>query len=145
MTVSGLISTTSSGSYAASNYSWNGGGTISKTNISAIYVNDVNKTAETNVSNIFKLGQMHHVVIVFTAAVSGQIKIAHSSSGSVPALFQNLAIYPNQFTASKASEHYHLYIYGSTSTVVDDNSPSITLTENSVDYYDNDWLVIQNS
>jgi hypothetical protein len=145
LTVSGLISTASSGSYAASNYSWNGGGTISKTNISAIYVNNVDKSAETDVSNIFKLGQMHHVVIVFTAAVSGQIKIAHSSSGSVPALFQNLALYPSQFTLSKASEHHDLYVYGSTSTVADDNSPSITVTENSVDYYDNDWIVIQNS
>jgi hypothetical protein len=145
LTVSGLISTASSGSYAASNYSWNGGGTISKTNISAIYVNNVDKSAETDVSNIFKLGQMHHVVIVFTAAVSGQIKIAHSSSGSVPALFQNLALYPSQFTLSKASEHHDLYVYGSTSTVADDNSPSITVTENSVDYYDNDWVVIQNT
>jgi hypothetical protein len=145
LTVSGLISTASSGSYAASNYSWNGGGTISKTNISAIYVNNVDKSAETDVSNIFKLGQMHHVVIVFTAAVSGQIKIAHSSSGSVPALFQNLALYPSQFTLSKASGHHDLYVYGSTSTVADDNSPSITVTENSVDYYDNDWVVIQNT
>ena len=145
LTVSGLISTASGGSYAASNYSWSNVGAISKTNISAIYVNNVNKTAETNVSNIFKLGQMHHVVIVFTAAVSGQIKISHSSSGSVPALFQNLALYPSQFTLSKASEHHDLYIYGSTSTVADDNSPSITVTENSVDYYDNDWVVIQNT
>ena len=145
LTVSGLISTTSSGSYAASNYSWSSIGAISKTNISAIYVNNVNKTAETNVANIFKLGQMHHVVIVFTAAISGQIKIAHSSSGSVPALFQNLSLYPSQFTLSKASEHHDLYIYGSTSTVVDDNSPSITVTENSVDYYDNDWVVVQNT
>jgi hypothetical protein len=145
LTVSGLISTASSGSYAASNYSWNGGGTISKTNISAIYVNNVDKSEETDVANIFKLGQMHHVVIVFTAAVSGQIKIAHSSSGSVPALFQNLALYPSQFTLSKASEHHDLYVYGSTSTVADDNSPSITVTENSVEYYDNDWIVIQNS
>jgi hypothetical protein len=145
LTVSGLISTASSGSYAASNYSWNGGGTISKTNISAIYVNNVDKSAETDVSNIFKLGQMHHVVIVFTAAVSGQIKISHSSSGSVPALFQNLALYPSQFTLSKASEHHDLYIYGSTSTVLDNDTASMTVTENSVDYYDNDWIVIQNS
>ena len=145
LTDSGLVSTISSGSYSASNYSWRNTGTISKTNISAIYVNDINKTAETNISNVFKLGQLHHVVIVFASAVSGQLKFDYSLYGSVPGLFQNLAIYPDQFTASKASEHYHLYIYGSTSTVLDDNSPSITLTENSVDYYDNDWLVIQNS
>ena len=145
LTTSGLISTASSASSAASNYSWGSTGTISKTNISAIYVNDVNKTAETNVSNVFKLGQMHHVVIVFTAAVSVKIKFAHSSSGSVPGLFQNLAIYPDQFTGTKASEHYHLYIYGSTSSILENSTTSMTVTENSVDYYDNDWVVIQNS
>jgi hypothetical protein len=144
LTVSGLISTVSSGSYVASNYSWNGGGTISKTNISAIYVNGVNKTAETSVANIFKLGQMHHVVIVFTAAVSGQIKISHSSSGSVPALFQNLALYQAAFTSTQALDHYSLYTFGSISVIDDSSNASIALTESSVEYYDNDWVVVQN-
>ena len=144
LTASGLVSTASSGSYAASNYSWSGGGTISKTNISAIYINGVNKTAETNVSNVFKLGELHHVVIVFTAAVSGNIKFSHSSSGAVPALFQSFGIYPSAFTSTNASTHYSLYLYNNVSTVADDNSPSMTVTENSVDYYDNDWIVIQN-
>jgi hypothetical protein len=144
LTVSGLISTASSGSYAASNYSWSGGGTISKTNISAIYINGVNKTSQTSVSNVFKLGELHHVVIVFTAAVSGQIKFSHSSSGAIPALFQNLALYQAQFTSTQALEHYNLYILGSTSVIDDSSNASITLTENSVEYYDNDWVVIQN-
>jgi hypothetical protein len=135
------MSTASSGSYAASNYSWNGSGTISKTNISAIYVNNVNKTAQTNVSNIFKLGQMHHVIIVFTNPVSGQIKFAHSSSGSVSGLFQNLALYPDQFTALQADENYQLYIYGSIFTVANSNSVSMTMTENDYFVYDNVWTV----
>jgi hypothetical protein len=145
LTVSGLVSTASGGSYAASNYSWSGGGTISKTNIAAIYVNGVNKSSQTSVSNVFKLGELHHVVIVFTAAVSGQIKFSHSSSGAVPALFQSFGIYPAEFTATNALTHYNLYLYNNVSTVADDNSPSITLTENSVDYYDNDWIVVQNT
>jgi len=145
LTVSGFISTASGGSYAASNYSWSGGGTISKTNIAAIYVNGVNKASQTSVSNVFKLGELHHVVIVFTAAVSGQIKFSHSSSGAVPALFQSFGIYPAEFTATNALTHYNLYLYNNVSTVADDNSPSITVTENSVDYYDNDWIVIQNT
>jgi len=144
LTASGLVSTASSGSYAASNYSWSGGGTISKTNIAAIYINGVNKTSQTDVSNVFKLGELHHVVIVFTAAVSGNIKFSHSSSGAVPALFQSFGIYPAAFTSTNASTHYSLYLYNNVSTVADDDSPSMTVTENSVDYYDNDWLVIQN-
>jgi hypothetical protein len=144
LTVSGLISTASSGSYAASNYSWSGSGTISKTNISAIYINGVNKTSQTSVSNVFKLGELHHVLIVFTAAVSGQIKFSHSSSGAIPALFQNLALYQAQFTSTQALEHYNLYILGSTSVIDDSSNASITMTESSVEYYDNDWVVIQN-
>jgi hypothetical protein len=145
LTVSGFISTASSGSYAASNYSWSGGGTVSKTNIAAIYVNGVNKTSQTSVSNVFKLGELHHVVIVFTSAVSGQIKLSHSSSGAVPALFQSFGLYTGTFTATDVSTHYSLYLYNNVSTVDDDNSPSMTVTENSVDYYDNDWIVIQNT
>jgi hypothetical protein len=145
LTVSGFISTASSGSYAASNYSWSGGGTVSKTNIAAIYVNGVNKTSQTSVSNVFKLGELHHVVIVFTSAVSGQIKLSHSSSGAVPALFQSFGLYTGTFTATDVSTHYGLYLYNNVSTVADDNSPSMTVTENSVDYYDNDWIVIQNT
>ena len=144
LTASGLVSTSSSGSYAASNYSWSGGGTISKTNISAIYINGVNKSSQTGVSNVFKLGELHHVVIVFTAAVSGNIKFSHSSSGAVAGLFQNLALYQAQFTSTQALEHYSLYILGSTSVINDSSNASITMTENSIEYYDNDWVVIQN-
>jgi hypothetical protein len=145
LTDSGLVSTISTGGYSASNYSWRNTGTISKSNISAIYVNDVNKTSETNVANVFKVGELHHVVIVFTSAVSGQLKFDYSLYGSVAGLFQNIALYPDQFTSLKTTQHYHLYIYGSTSSVLDNNTASMTVTENSVDYYDNDWIVIQNS
>jgi hypothetical protein len=145
LTDSGLVSTISTGEYSASNYSWRNTGTISKTNISAIYVNDVNKTSETNVANVFKVGELHHVVIVFTSPVSGQLKFDYSLYGSVPGLFQNISLYPDEFTSLKATQHYHLYIYGSTSSVLDNNTASMTVTENSVDYYDNDWIVIQNS
>jgi hypothetical protein len=145
LTDSGLVSTLSTGGYSASNYSWRNTGTISKTNIAAIYVNGVNKTSQTNVSNVFKLGELHHIVIVFTSPVSGQLKFDYSLYGSVPGLFQNFAIYPAEFNSTNVATHYSLYLYNSVSTVADDNSPSITVTENSVDYYDNDWIVIQNS
>jgi hypothetical protein len=144
LTDSGLISTTSTNGYSASNYSWRNTGTISKTNISAIYVNGINKTSETNVSNVFKVGELHHIVIVFSSAVGGNLKFDNSLYGSVAGLFQNLALYPAQFTSTQALEHYNLYVLGSTSVIDDSSNASITLTENSVEYYDNDWVVIQN-
>jgi hypothetical protein len=145
LTDSGLVSTISTGGYSASNYSWRNTGTISKSNISAIYVNGVNKTSQTNVANVFKLGQLHHIVIVFTSAVSGQLKFDYSLYGSVPGLFQNLAIYPSAFTSTNVTTHYNLYTSNSVTTVLDNTTASMTVTENSVDYYDNDWIVIQNS
>jgi hypothetical protein len=144
LTDSGLVSTISTGGYSASNYSWRNTGTISKSNISAIYVNGINKTSETNVSNVFKVGELHHVVIVFSSTVGGNLKFDNSLYGSVAGLFQNLALYPAQFTSTQALQHYNLYTLGSISVINDSSNASITMTENSIEYYDNDWVVIQN-
>jgi hypothetical protein len=143
LTTSGLISTVATNGYSASNISWNNLGTMSKTNISALYVNGVNKTSETNVSNIFKDDQLHHVVVVFASAVSNEIRFNYSLSGSVPALYQYISIYPNAFNSTKAADHYDYYIRRDAETITD--SSTLTMTEDSVNYYNNDWVVIQNT
>lgn len=140
LTDSGLISSLSDTFYYASNYSWRNSGTISKTNISAIYVNGVNKTSQTNVSNVFTAGELHYVVIVFTAPISNAIKFNHSLYGSVPALYQNVILYETAFDSTAAQLHYDLYM-GTNPTILDDSS--FTVTENSVTPYNNDWLVYQ--
>ena len=132
LTSSGLISEA-----GGTNYSWTS--SISKYNINSIYVNGVNKTSQTSISNVFKVGQLHHVIITLTAAISGPIKFGYSS---VPALFQNIALYENQFTSNMAIDNYIMYT-GSSVVSVDDSS--LSLTENGVSVYNNDWLVIQNS
>ena len=142
---SGLISTTATNGYSASTYLWHNSGAISKTNISAIYVNGVNKTSETNVSNVFKENDLHHVLIVFGSSVSGEIKFNHSLYGSIPALFQNIALYPDSFSSDEAANLYNLYIYKDYDIYNASQSLSINMTENSVNYYNNDWLVIQTS
>ena len=144
LTDSGLVSSPSVNGYDASNYSWRNSGTISKSNISAIYVNGINKTSETNVSNVFEAGQMHHVVIVFSSNISGIIKFNYSQYGAVNALYQNIALYPSDFTSTKALAQYDLYRYKSIQEVLDSNTWSIQLTENSVTPYNNDWIVQQN-
>jgi Concanavalin A-like lectin/glucanases superfamily len=137
---SGLIHTLADGG-AASNISWNSLGAMSKTNISAIYINGINKTSETNVSNIFTAGELHHVVIVFSSVVSGPIRFNYGIAGSVPALFQNIAIYPTAFTSQNVTDHLNLYIE-KPSVSADDSSFSVT--EDAVSIYDNDWLVVKN-
>lgn len=138
---SGLISTISGGGYAASNFSWNGSGVISKTNISAIYVNGVNKSSQTSISNVFKQNQLHHVIIVFTSAVSGNIRFNYSSSGAISSLYQNIGIYEDAFNSTKANNHYNLYVEGQYVTISDNSG--IAMTENSVDGYDFDWIVVE--
>lgn len=130
---SGLVSST------GTDYSWSSG-SITKSNISAIYVNGINKTSETNISNVFKNEEICHVVLVFTSPVSDDIIFNYSTTASTPSLYQNLAIYESELTLAKALEHYNLYT-ASASAIPDISS--MTLTENSVKYYNNDWLVIQ--
>lgn len=142
LTDSKLISSLADTIYYASNYSWRNTGTVSKTNISAIYVNGINKTSKTAVSDVFKVGELHHVILVFSDPISDEIRFNHSLYGSVPALYQNITLYETQFNSTKAVQHYNLYT-GAATTVLDDSS--FTVTENSVEYYNNDWVVVQNS
>jgi hypothetical protein len=122
-------------------FEWNSAGLITKSGISAIYINGINKTSQTNISNLLTIGEIHHIVIVYTGPISGVLKFNSSALGSTPATYQNIALYPIAFDSTKVSEHYALYTQRSTS-VADDSS--ITMTENSTSVYNNDWLVIQN-
>lgn len=142
LTDSGLVSTLATNGYAASQVRWSNSGTMSKTNISAIYVNGVNKTAETNVSGIFKANELHHVVVVFGSAVSSDIRFNYSTNGSVSALYQNIALYESAFNSTAATNNYNIYIGKQSSTITD--TSVTTLTEDAVSSYDNDWLVVQN-
>ncbi len=132
-----LVSTDLVGDFVASSYSWNSGGTIAKTNISAIYVNGINKISETSISQVFLEKELYHVVVVFAQpATMPKFNI----SGPV-ALYQYILYYQNQLSASNSQAHYNMHI-GRPSAVADDSL--ITLTENSVNFYNNDWVVLQN-
>ena len=140
ITNSGLISSISNNGYAASNFSWSSG-TISKTNINSIYVNGVNKSSATSISNVFTSKDLHHVVITYTNSIYGPLKFNNASGVGVGSLIQNIALYEDQFTGTQISNHYDLYL-GRASVICQDST--ISLTENSAQAYNNDWLVIQN-
>lgn len=130
-----LVSTALNGSYPASNLSWNGGGTISKTNISKIYVNGVDKTAQTNISNLLNVDNMSHIVIVFTSPVSGDISFNSSGPSN---LYNCIAIYPTALTEAKALDHFNLYVER---PGIKSEDTSLTVTESAPQYYNNDWVV----
>jgi hypothetical protein len=140
ITNSGLISSISNNGYAASNFSWSSG-TISKTNINSIYVNGVNKSSATSISNVFTPKDLHHVVITYTNSIYGPLRFNNTSGVGVGSLIQNVTLYEDQFTGTQISNHYDLYL-GRASVICQDST--INLTENSAQAYNNDWLVIQN-
>jgi len=140
LTANTLLDVASTGSYTASRYSWTNGGTITKSNILKIYVNGVDRTSQTNISNVFSANQLHHVILVLTQPASGILKFNYLSSGGPSCLYNNIAIYAKELTASISSTHYDLYV-GRPSVSIQD--PSITMTEKGIQSYNNDWIVLQ--
>ena len=136
---SGLIYSSNGSGYYASNYSWDSG-IMSHTNISAIYVNGTNRISQTNPSNVFNAGELHHIIIVFSTPISDKLTFNYSQYGSVSALYQNIALYESMFDSTMATLHYDLYM-GRDAIILNDSS--FTVTENSVTPYNNDWLVYQ--
>jgi hypothetical protein len=124
--------------------SWDSAGAIGYSGIDSIWVNGINKSSEGNVDNVFKLNQLSHVVIVLDTALNGVTSFNNTSVGDTKGLYQNITFYPSLFDPAIVTEHYNLYTRGSISTVTDLVNASLTLTENSVTPYNNDWLVIQN-
>ncbi len=81
------------------------------------------------------------MVITFVEPISGVIKMNYSTAGAISALYQNIALYDYSLTATQVLEHFNLYLGNATTTL--ENS-LMTVTENSVNYYNYDWKVIEN-
>jgi hypothetical protein len=122
--------------------SWADNGSISKTNISKIYVNGEDKTAESNISDVLNSGYLNHIIIVFEEPISQEVVFNYKSTGSQKSLYQHITLYRDPIDQNKAISHYNLYtgrsVYTSTAS-------AISVTESSTDVYNNDWVVIQNS
>jgi hypothetical protein len=136
----GLVKSVSGSGYSASNFSWPSS-VISKTNIDKIYVNGIDKSTETDIHNIFAKDQLYYVVITFTNAISGQIDVNYSTAGAISALYQNIAIYDYALTLNQVVEHFNLYLGNATVSL---SNSLMSMTENSFNYYNYDWTVVQN-
>jgi len=141
LTANCILFSSADGTYVASKFAWGNTGTIDKTNISSIHVNGIDKTSATNISTVFTADELYHIVIVTSGPITGPIRFNYLSSGGPSSLYQYLSYYPEAFTSQNAIDHYNMHI-GRTSSVADDSS--VALTENAVNFYNNDWIVIQN-
>jgi hypothetical protein len=136
----GLVTSVATSGYSASSLTWSSN-TISKSNISKIYVNGVDKTSQTNINNLFLKDSLHHVVIVFENSIYGEISINKSSVLGGQSLYQNVAIYESALSAEKVQDHFNKYI-SSQGTIIEDQLAK--MSELSVNYFNSDWIVVQN-
>ena len=115
-------------SSALASLSWTNSGVITKNGISAIYVNGVNRTTSTNVSQFLLSGVSHHILIVLSASATN-IKLNQNQSGSEYGgsnTYSNLAFYETPFTAPEALKNYKLYCSENSFTIED---PGIAFSE----------------
>lgn len=132
---------------ANTNYSWDASGVITKgSNISAIYVDGINKTSATNISEYLVAGDVYHIVIVLTASVTTRIwfnvKVLSNvwSNGGPANSYNYIATYSQALSSSQVLDHSNYYM-GMPSTTLSD--PAITVTESTINTYNRDWLVVK--
>jgi len=138
-------STVSSGSLISAigtNLTWDSNNSIYKNNISGLYVNGVDRTSESQMSNIFKPKDLHHVVITLTSPVTEEIIFNWKTGGSEKSLYQYITIYPYTMQLNIIKEHYAIYMGQSG---YQSSGSTLRLSENTVNVYNNDWVVLQNS
>jgi len=108
-------------------YEWAANGSISKTAISSIYVNGINRTSETNIFDFMSVGLPHHVVINFTSPATN-IKFNQNQTDSksgIGSMYNNLAVYEDNLKASQIAQHYLLYT-GNITNLIDDTVMTIS-------------------
>lgn len=116
-------------------YEWNSNGAISKTAVSSIYVNGINRTSETNVFDFMSIGFPHHVVINFTSGATN-IKFNQNQTDSkygTNSMYNNLAVYEDNLSASQISQHYLLYT-GNIINKIDDTELAIYESDTGNDF-----------
>lgn len=115
-------------SSSSSSFSWAEDGAISKNGISSIYINGINRTSSTNISEFFLPDVSHHVLIVLDSDATN-IKFNQSQSGleyGASSTYNNIALYKTAFSQAKAETHYRLYCSDNSMVVTD---PGLTVSE----------------
>lgn len=126
-------------------YSWLNDGTVMSMGPESIYVNGADKTSQTNISNVFKAGEIHHVVITFQelnipVTIRFNAGYTLTPSSTTEALYNNIAFYDRVLTQSEIEAHYDSYVSRPSASNLGD---TITLSESAISVRNNDWVVIK--
>jgi hypothetical protein len=112
-------------------FEWNTLGVITKTGVSAIYVNGVNHTASTNISSFLTTGMPHHIVLVLSSVATSNIKFNYNQTNTKSGganTYSNIALYPDVLSSQQATTHYQLYTH---QYVVSVSDTAFTISESS--------------
>jgi hypothetical protein len=115
-------------SSASSSIKWGANGVITKAGISAIYVNGINRTSETNISTFLLNDVSHHILIVLAQPAlnikfnQNQLDTEYGTSN----IYNNIAFYEKAFTSAEAISNYRLYCSDNSKVVTD---PGVTISE----------------
>jgi hypothetical protein len=123
-------------------YEWNNSGVINKTGVSSVYVNGINRTSATNISEFFSIGFPHYVVITLSTAAESGLKFNQNQNDTKSGgknMYNNLSIYPTEFTQYDMARHYQLYTDNLTSVVSDS---LISISESSAGTDSTPYIVI---
>jgi hypothetical protein len=112
-------------------FEWNSSGVITKSGVSAIYVNGVDHTASTNISSFLTNGIPHHIVLVLSTAATSNIRFNYNQTNTKSGganTYSNIALYPDPLSGQQATTHYQLYTHQYLVSVSD---AGLTLSESS--------------
>ena len=111
---------------ATKKYEWNSAGAITKTGISSIYVNGIDRTTETNVWSFLVVDTPHHIVINLTSSDTS-IKFnqnQNDTKSGIGHMYNNVAVYESALSTNTIANHYLLYT-GNTINQINDTSFSL--------------------
>jgi hypothetical protein len=110
-------------------FEWNSSGVITKSGISAVYINGVDHTASTNISSFLTIGMPHHIVLVLSTSATSNIRFNYNQTNTKSGganTYSNIALYPDVLSGQQATTHYQLYTH---QYVVSVSDTALTISE----------------
>ena len=125
--------------------SWSSNGTITKNNISNLYVNGQEITSQNNISDYLYIDEPNYILIKTSSGMSGQIWLNGKQDGGNRSgvlddnMYQNIAIYESDLIDHL--KHYNLYIG---KDIIEANDSVIQIAEEAVKTYSRDRVLLNN-
>lgn len=125
--------------------SWASNSTITKNNISNLYVNGQEITSQNNISDYLYIDEPNYILIKTSSEMTGQIWLNGKQDGGDRSgvlddnMYQNIAIYESH--SIDHLKHYNLYIG---KDIIEANDSVIEITEEAVKTYSRDRVLLNN-